>query len=82
MSNFNVSFVTLPQPFETGDGTGLGVEGLDAVEGEVEPGEVGQTSGDGVPGQGGHQPREAANRADAAVGQPHIICPSSIVPDR
>lgn len=31
----NVSFVALPQPFETGDGTGLSVQGLDAVEGEV-----------------------------------------------
>lgn len=35
-----------------------------------------------MPGQGGHQPREAGHRADATVGQPHIVCPISIIPDK
>lgn len=58
----------LPQTFETGDAAWLSVERLDAVEGEVQPGEVGQAGDDGVPGQAGHQPREAGHRGDAAVG--------------
>ena len=77
----NVEFVASPESFKTGNPTRLSVEGLDAVEGKVQPGEVSEAGGDRVPGQGGHQPREAGHRADAAVGQPHIVCPISIIPD-